>query len=106
MTEQEFMTQAEARQRTMRLQAMRKLSKTELHGLGIGLGAITALEAVLVTELMNMRDAAEKETAVRRARALPTLGPYGRAYLATRRALCAVGLALEDTGAVVEQGKI
>lgn len=95
-----------AREHTVQVAALRRLSKTEVAGLRIGLDAISSLEAVLVGELANMRHAAEKETAIRNARGLPVPGPFGVTYVGTKRALCAIGLALEDTGQAVELEKV
>lgn len=97
---------SEARLRTIQTQALRRLSKTEVAGLGIGLSAITELESVLIVEMGNMRAAAEKEAAVRKLKGLPGPGPFARAHAAVRRSLCAVGLAIEDTGEAIDSGKV
>lgn len=94
------------RARTMQLRALRRLSSTEVAGLGIGLAAIEACETEVLADLTAMRLAAQKEREVRVLRGLPGHGPYGRAYISARRLVQRLGLAREDTEGVLDVGKV
>lgn len=96
----------EGRARTMAKIALRRLSATEVVGLGIGLAAIDECEAELVGLLEGMRRAAEKEAQIRRLRALPGLGVYGTAFVSTKRLAARLGLAREDVEVVLASGKV
>lgn len=96
----------EGRAHTMSKIALRRLSRTEIVGLGIGLAAIEECEADLLAELAGMRMAAEKEAQARRMRDLPGLGPYGRAFLSVKRLSMRLGLARVDTEVPLRTGKV
>ena len=94
------------RARTMQVRALRRLSQTEVAGLGIGLAAIVEVETELIGQLSGMRHAAEKEAYARNLRGLPGLGPYGTAFVEIKRALARLGLAREDTETAIDLGKV
>ena len=102
MTEQA----ADARQRTMQVRALRRLSKCELGGLGVALEQLEVVEAALVEVLPKMRQAAEKEAAVRRARGLPVAGPYVGAWSGARDLLLVVTDAREELTYTETSGKV
>lgn len=94
------------RARTMQVRALRRLSQTEVAGLGIGLAAVEECESALIGQLSGMRAAAEKETAIRKQRGMTTLGPYGVAFVEVKRCIARLGLAREDTELTLEAGKV
>jgi hypothetical protein len=97
---------AESRQHTMRVRALRRLSKCELGGLGIALDHLEVVETALVEALPKMRQAAEKEAAVRHARGLPVVGPYVASWSAVRELLLVVTDAREEVTHAETSGKV
>lgn len=97
---------AAVRARTNALKSLRKLSKTEIRGLGIGLEAIEELERALCKDLPSLRRAAYSEHRARALQGLPGIGPFEAAYLASKRTIARLGLAREDTGATMKDGRV
>lgn len=94
------------RQRTMSIRALRRLSETEMLGLGHALTVIEKTEAQLVEQLGDLRRAAAKEQRVRRELGLPGTGHYGRAYIAAHRLVVALTTAREETATSTKTGRI
>jgi hypothetical protein len=98
---------AEARQRTMQVRALRRLSTCEVAGLGIALEQLDAVEVVLVESLPKLRRAAEQEAAVRQAKGQPVRdGAYFGAWSAVRALVAVVSSAREETTYAEVSGKV
>lgn len=90
----------------MAVRALRRLSETEMLGLGVALDLIEQTEAQLVEQLGDMRQAAAKEQRVRRELGLPGAGHYGRAYVAAHKLLYALTDAREAASTATETGRV
>jgi hypothetical protein len=90
----------------MSIRALRRLSETELLGLGVALSMIEQTEAQLVEQLGDLRRAAEREQRGRVARGLPGLGQFGSAYVAAYRTLHILTDARMETAYASETGRV
>jgi hypothetical protein len=90
----------------MQVRALRRLSRTELQGIGIGLDAIGRCETELVAALGTLRDAAIKEHVLRVDHGVPVPGPYEQAFLIVRRTIPTLTLARMECEVTAELGKV
>lgn len=96
----------ESRSRSKSVQAMRRLSTTEIRGLGIALDHVDHLEQTLVTYLQKTKASAIREQQIRKAKGLPPEGPQTITYNMTIQTLRALSDARDQVTVARDQGKV
>jgi len=94
------------RAKSMAMNALRRLSTTEVEGLGIALEKLAVVEMHMISSLPQLRAAATKERALRAAKGLPPEGPFTMATREIYQLIHAVTEAIEQTNQATITGKV